>query len=72
MALDYRQRADFFEERIRQEKFSIRLSCIFAGTVVAIGILSAILINQIFSDDANGMTRTIGTVASGLATLLAQ
>lgn len=69
MTLDFRQRADFFEERIQQEKFSIRLSCILAGAVVACGILSAILINLIFSDDTNGMTKTIGTVASGFAAL---
>ena len=69
MALDFRQRADFFEERIRQEKFSIRLSCILAGAVVACGILSAILINQIFNEDTNGMTKTIGTVASCLVAL---
>ena len=67
MALDYRERADFFEERIRQEKFSIRLSCILAGAVVACGILSAILV-QILTDNT-AETKTIGTVASCLATL---
>ena len=68
MALDYRERVEFFDDRIRQEKFSIRLACVLALAVVGCGILSAILINQIFSSD-DGLTRTIGTVASCFATL---
>ncbi|HKP69701.1 MAG TPA: hypothetical protein VJV05_10495 [Pyrinomonadaceae bacterium] len=67
MALDYRERADFFEERIRQEKFSIGLSCILAAAVVASGIFSAILV-QFLADEA-GSTKTIGTIASCVATL---
>lgn len=69
MALDYRERAEFFEHRIRQEKFSIRLACLLAVAVVACGVVSAVLINQIFSGEADGLTRTVGTVASCFSTL---
>ncbi len=69
MALNFRERAEFFEQRIRQEKLSIRLACVLAGAVVACGILSAILINQFISGESGGLTRTIGTVASCFSTL---
>ena len=68
MGLDYRERAEFFEERIRQEKFSVRLSCVLALSVVVCGVLSAILINK-FVATGDGLTKTIGTVASCFATL---
>jgi hypothetical protein len=69
MALDYRERAEFFEHRIKQEKFSIRLACVLAGAVVACGILSAILINQFISSESDGLAKTIGTIASCFSTL---
>ena len=69
MSLDYRERAEFFEERIRQEKFSVRLSCALALAVIVCGIVSAILINYFVSTESGGLTKTMGTVASCFATL---
>src|SRR5215203_5016390 len=69
MALDYRERADFFEQRIKQEKLSMWLACILAGCVVACGVLSAILVNLFINSESDALTKTIGTVASCFATL---
>ncbi|HEX6126929.1 MAG TPA: hypothetical protein VFZ23_16265 [Pyrinomonadaceae bacterium] len=67
MALDLAQRAAFFDGFVEQTKTSIRFAWILAFAVFLTGVFCAVLINFLGPEDN---TRLVGTIGSGLVTLL--
>jgi hypothetical protein len=65
MPQSYDEQVSFFEQRIQEQKSSIRLACILAAAVLACGIIAAVFINY----NVDGYTKTIGTIAACFSTL---
>ncbi len=68
MAVDLTERVNFFENYIVQTRNSIRLAWVLAFAVFTSGVVCAILINVVFGP--LNSTSIVGTIGSGLVTLL--
>lgn len=70
MAVDLTERVNFFEDYILLTKSSIRLSFVLAFAVFASGVICAILVNKFLLNETDAWAKVVGSVGSGLVTLL--
>ena len=70
MGVDLTERVNFFENYILLTKNSIRLSFVLAFAVFASGVICAILLNVVFSNESDGRAKLVGSIGSCLVTLL--
>jgi hypothetical protein len=68
MAVDLTERVVFFEKHISETRTSIRFAWILAFAVFVTGVVCAVAIYSLSSEE--GYTKLVGTVGSGLVTLL--